>query len=104
MSNLHDQLGGELDRTRADGLYRTLRTVASAQGPHIRIEERECLNLSSNDYLGLANDPVLKRAATVAIQEYGVGSGASRLICGNLQPYEELERKLAAFKAKEAAI
>jgi 8-amino-7-oxononanoate synthase len=104
MSNLDDQLGGELDRTRADGLYRTLRTVASAQGPHIRIEGREFLNFSSNDYLGLANDPVLKQAATDAIRDYGVGSGSSRLVCGNLQPYEELERKLAAFKAKEAAI
>jgi 8-amino-7-oxononanoate synthase len=104
MLNLHDQLGGELDKTRAGGLYRTLRTVASAQGPHIRIEGREFLNFSSNDYLGLANDPVLKQAAADAIREYGVGSGASRLVCGNLQPYEELERKLAAFKAKEAAI
>ena len=104
MSNLDDQLGGELDKTRADGLYRTLRTVASAQGPHIRIEGREFLNFSSNDYLGLANDPVLKQAVTDAIREYGVGSGSSRLVCGNQQPYEELERKLATFKAKEAAI
>lgn len=104
MSTLHDQLGGELDQTRAEGLYRALRTVTSAQGPHITIDGRELLNFSSNDYLGLANDPVLKQAAADAIREYGVGSGASRLVCGNLQPYEELERKLAVFKAKEAAI
>lgn len=104
MSNLHDQLGAELDRTRAEGLYRTLRTVASAQGPRLQIDGREFLNFSSNDYLGLANDPVLKRAATAAIEKYGVGAGASRLVSGNLQPYEELERKMAAFKAKEAAL
>ena len=73
MSNLDDQLGGELDKTRADGLYRTLRTVASAQGPHIRIEGREFLNFSSNDYLGLANDPVLKQAATDAIEHAPAG-------------------------------
>ncbi|MGA2139510.1 MAG: 8-amino-7-oxononanoate synthase [Verrucomicrobiia bacterium] len=104
MPNLDDQLSGELDQARAAGLYRALRTVASAQGPRIRIDGREFLNFSSNDYLGLANDPLLKRAASDAIEKYGVGAGASRLVCGNLEPYEALERKLAVFKAKEAAI
>ena len=104
MSNLNDQLGAELDKTRAEGLYRSLRTITSAQGPRVVLGGRELLNFSSNDYLGLANDPALKRAAVAAIEKYGVGAGASRLVCGNLQPYEDLERKLAAFKAKEAAI
>ncbi|MGA2603080.1 MAG: 8-amino-7-oxononanoate synthase [Verrucomicrobiia bacterium] len=104
MSNLHDQLGAELHKTRAEGLYRILRTVSSAQGPRLQIDGRELLNFSNNDYLGLANDPVLKQAAVEAIEKYGVGAGASRLVSGNLQPYEELERKLAAFKAKDAAL
>jgi glycine C-acetyltransferase/8-amino-7-oxononanoate synthase len=104
MSHLDDQLGGELEKLRADGLYRTLRTIASAQGPRITIDGRVFLNFSSNDYLGLANDPVLKRAGAAVMEKFGVGAGASRLVSGNLQPYEELERKLAAFKAKEAAI
>jgi 8-amino-7-oxononanoate synthase len=104
MPNFHDQLSAELDETRAEGLYRALRTVSSAQGARIQIDGREFLNFSSNDYLGLANDPLLKRAASDAIEKYGVGAGASRLVCGNLEPYEALERKLAAFKAKEAAI
>ncbi|HTS19005.1 MAG TPA: 8-amino-7-oxononanoate synthase [Verrucomicrobiae bacterium] len=104
MPNLHDQLGAELERTCADGLYRFLRTVTSAQGPRIELDGREFLNFSSNDYLGLANDPALKQAASEAITRYGVGAGASRLVCGNLQPYEDLEGKLAAFKAKEAAL
>ena len=104
MPNLHDQLGGELDQIRAAGLYRMLRTVTSPQGVRIRIDGREFLNFSSNDYLGLANDPLLKRAAADAIEKYGVGAGASRLVCGNLEPYDALERKLATFKAKEAAI
>ena len=104
MSNLNDQLGAELDQARAEGLYRSLRTVDSAQGPRIVLDGREFLNFSSNDYLGLANDPLLKRAAADAIAKYGVGAGASRLVCGNLRPYEELERKLATFKGKEAAI
>jgi 8-amino-7-oxononanoate synthase len=104
MSNLNDQLGAELDQSRAEGLYRSLRTITSAQGPRIVLDGRELLNFSSNDYLGLANDPALKEAAASAIEKYGVGAGASRLVCGNLQPYEDLERKLAAFKAREAAI
>ncbi len=104
MSSLRDQLGAELDKTRGEGLYRTLRTVASAQGPRIQLDGRELLNFSSNDYLALANDPVLKQAGLDAMEKYGVGAGASRLVSGNLQPYEDLERRLAAFKGKEAAL
>ncbi|HUI08227.1 MAG TPA: 8-amino-7-oxononanoate synthase [Verrucomicrobiae bacterium] len=104
MSNLDDQVGAELEQWGADGLYRTLRTVDSAQGARIVLDGREFLNFSSNDYLGLANDPVLKRAAAAALEKFGVGAGASRLVCGNLRPYEELERKLAAFKGREAAL
>ncbi len=104
MPSLNDHLRGELDRLRADGLYRTLRDVASAQGPRIAVEGREFLNFSSNDYLGLANDPILKEAATAAVEEFGIGAGASRLVCGNLKPYTELEQRLARFKNKEAAL
>jgi 8-amino-7-oxononanoate synthase len=104
MSNLRDQLGADLDKTRTEGLYRTLRNVTSAQGVRIRLDGREFLNFSSNDYLALANDPVLKRAGMDAMEQYGVGAGASRLVSGNLQPYEDLERSLAAFKAKEGAL
>jgi glycine C-acetyltransferase/8-amino-7-oxononanoate synthase len=104
MSSLRDQLGAELDQTRAEGLYRTLRNVTSAQGPRIQLDGHEFLNFSSNDYLALANDPVLKQAGVDAMEKYGVGAGSSRLVSGNLQPYEDLERRLAAFKAKEAAL
>ncbi|MGD0649877.1 MAG: aminotransferase class I/II-fold pyridoxal phosphate-dependent enzyme [Verrucomicrobiia bacterium] len=104
MSNLSDQLRGDLDQLRADGLYRALRNIASAQGPRIVIEGREFLNFSSNDYLGLANDLILKQAAAAAIEKYGVGAGASRLVCGNLEPYAILEERLARFKQREAAI
>ena len=97
-------LSDELEELRAAGLYRQLRNVASAQGPRVVVEGRELLNFSSNDYLGLANDPVLKRAASEAIERYGVGAGASRLVCGNLEPYRLLEETLARFKNKEAAI
>jgi glycine C-acetyltransferase/8-amino-7-oxononanoate synthase len=104
MPSLNERLASELDGLREAGLYRQLRTSSSAQGPRVVVEGREFLNFSSNDYLGLANDPVLKRAAVAAVEQYGVGAGASRLVSGNLAPYDELERKLAAFKAKEAAL
>lgn len=104
MSDLNDDLGRELDALRARGLFRQWHTVASAQAARIVVDGRQFLNFSSNDYLGLANDPVLKRAGIEAIQRYGAGAGASRLVCGNLQPYRQLEDKLARFKNKEAAI
>jgi 8-amino-7-oxononanoate synthase len=104
MSNLSDQLGVELDRWRADGLDRQLRTISSAQGPRVSVGDRQFVNFSSNDYLGLANDPMLKATAAAAIERYGVGAGASRLISGNLQPYAELEERLARFKNKAAAL
>ncbi len=104
MPALRDTLRAELERLRADGLYRQLRILSTAQGPRITLEGREFLNFSSNDYLGLANDPTLRHAAADAIERWGVGAGASRLVCGNLAPYDELERKLATFKGREAAL
>ncbi|MCX6907563.1 MAG: aminotransferase class I/II-fold pyridoxal phosphate-dependent enzyme [Verrucomicrobia bacterium] len=93
-----------LEELRAAGLLRQLRSVAGPQGPRIVVDGHEVVNFSSNDYLGLANDPLLREAAVRAIERYGVVAGASRLVCGNLAPYEELEARLAAFKGKEAAV
>jgi len=85
-------------------LHRELRRVDSPQGPRIQIAGRELINFSSNDYLGLANHPALKAAAVRAVEEFGAGAGASRLVCGSLAPFHELEEALAAFKATEAAL
>ncbi len=93
-----------LEELRAAGLLRSLRTVGNPQGPLITVDGRELLNFSSNDYLGLANDPLLREAAVRAVERYGVGAGASRLVCGNMAPYGELEDRLPAFKGKEAAV
>lgn len=65
---------------------------------------RELLNFSSNDYLGLANHLELKEAAVKAVEKFGAGAGASRLICGSLAPFHELEAALADFKGTEAAL
>ena len=104
MNNFDRELTERLGALHAQGLHRELRRVDSAQGTHTQIGGRTLLNFSSNDYLGLANDPILKEAAVKAVEKFGVGSGASRLICGSLAPHHELEEVLANFKGTEAAL
>lgn len=89
---------------REQGLYRELRRIDSPQGARIQIDGRPLLNFSSNDYLGLANEPAIKEAMHKAIEQFGAGSGASRLICGSLAPHHELEEALAEFKGTPAAL
>jgi 8-amino-7-oxononanoate synthase len=89
---------------REQGLYRQLRRMDSPQSPRIEVGGRTLLNFSSNDYLGLANEPELKEAAIKAVETFGAGAGASRLICGSVAPHHELEEALAAFKGAEAAL
>ena len=104
MSEFEQELGRRLSALRERNLHRELRQVDSAQGPIIHSGGRELVNFSSNDYLGLANDPALKEAASRAIEQFGVGSGASRLICGSLAPHQELEAAIARFKKTPAAL
>ncbi len=104
MSEFDQELKTRLDAIRAAGLLRELRRVDSAQGPRIELGGRSLLNFSSNDYLGLANHPALKEAAIKATEKFGAGAGASRLICGSLAPFHQLEEALAAFKGTEAAL
>jgi glycine C-acetyltransferase len=94
----------ELESLRNKGLYRSLRCVEGDQGSTLLIDGREVINFSSNNYLGLANHPALREAAKEAIDRYGCGSGASRLISGNMTFHEELESKIAALKGTEAAL
>jgi len=93
-----------LNRLKAKGLYRVLRTIESAQGAKVLIEGKELLLLCSNDYLGLANHPKVREAAKTAIDSYGFGSGASRLVSGSMNPHSMLEERLAEFKGTEAAL
>jgi 8-amino-7-oxononanoate synthase len=93
-----------LDALRAQSLDRHLREIASAQGPEIEISGRRLVNFSSNDYLGLANDPRLRESAIGAIKEFGVGAGASRLISGTQSPHVRLEHVLPKWKGTEAAL
>jgi 8-amino-7-oxononanoate synthase len=104
MNNFDCELTQRLDVVRQQGQLRELRRIDSPQAPGIEIAGRKLLNFSSNDYLGLANEPALKEAAIRAVERYGAGTGASRLICGSLAPHEELDEVLAAFKGTEAAV
>jgi 8-amino-7-oxononanoate synthase len=104
MNPFDEELSQRLETLREQGLRRELRRVDSAQGPRIKIGGKTFLNFSSNDYLGLANHPALKEAAIKAVEKFGTGAGASRLICGSLAPFHELEESLADFKKTEAAL
>ena len=104
MDSFTDELNLRLAARREQNLLRELRPVDSAAGPRITVNGQTLLNFSSNDYLGLASHPALKTAAISAVETFGAGSGASRLICGSLAPFHELEETLAAFKQTEAAL
>ena len=97
-------LASKLSEIAHSRLYRRLRLVAGAQEGTIVLDGHEVLLLSSNNYLGLANHPALKRAAQAAIECFGCGAGASRLISGHMELHRKLEQRLAAFKHAEAAL
>ncbi len=100
MSNFEN----ELTELRERALLRKLREFDSPQQPDLELAGRKLVNFSANDYLGLATEPALREAAKAAIDEYGVGAGSSRLICGTLSPHVRLEQKLAEWKRCEAAL
>ncbi len=94
----------DLDDLRRQGLYRPPRELQSEQRARTQFDGREVVNLSSNNYLGLATHPRLIDAAVLATKEWGAGSGSVRTIAGTMTLHEELERKLASFKQTEAAL
>jgi 8-amino-7-oxononanoate synthase len=104
VNDFTSELEQRLDSLRGQALFRELRRVDSSQSSHIQLDGKILLNFSSNDYLGLANHPALKEAVIHAIEQFGVGSGASRLISGSLAPFHVLEKALADFKKTEAAL
>lgn len=85
-------------------LYNNILTIESAVGPEIVINGKKLLNFCSNNYLGLANNPEMKKAAIEAIKKYGIGPAAVRTIAGTTVLHKELEAALAKFKKAEAVI
>ena len=98
---LCDQIGTLKDQH----LYKTLAIMDGPSGARITVNGKpNIINLSSNNYLGLANHPKLKQAAIHAVEEWGAGAGAVRPIIGTMRLHTELEQRLAAFKHVEAAL
>ncbi|WP_124057901.1 glycine C-acetyltransferase [Vaginisenegalia massiliensis] len=105
MSQALDQfLQASLQDKKDRGLYNEIQILDGANGPIIEIEGKSLINLSSNNYLGLATHPRLKAANHVAVEEFGVGAGAVRTINGTLDIHRQLEAKIAQLKGTEAAI
>ena len=94
----------ELAELESASLRRNLLPISGAQDVHVRSSNRDLVSFSSNDYLGLANSEVLRAMLIDGVERSGAGSGASRLICGDLDPHEKLESQLAKFKGTEAAL
>ena len=93
-----------LQAIREQHLFRQLTPLDHGTTPWITVGDRRMLNLSSNNYLGLADHPRLKEAAIAAIRDYGCGAGSSRLVTGTTRLHEQLEHRLAIFKGCESAL
>lgn len=101
---LQSWLKGELQSLRDQNLYKVPRILNSPAGGRVQMDGREVINLSSNNYLGLANDSRVRQAAEEAIERWGVGAGAVRWIGGTMEVHDELERKLAEFKHVDSVL
>ncbi len=99
-----DELQQAMDTLRVDGLQRQRRTLHTPCGPLAEVDRRQLISFCSNDYLGLANDPALIEAACAGARCWGVGSGASHLVSGHLEPHAALEDQLAEFSGFARAL
>jgi glycine C-acetyltransferase len=94
----------EIASLKQAGLYNTIRTISSPQGPWLIVDGKKVLNFCSNNYLGLANHPRMIKAVQDVVSKYGVGPAAVRSIAGTMDIHLELERRLASFKGVDSAI
>lgn len=97
-------LEAQLEALKRDSLYKVPRTLQSPAGGRVIMDGKEVVNLSSNNYLGLANHPKVRSAAVDALAKWGVGAGAVRWIGGTMDVHVELEERLAKFKKTEATL
>jgi 8-amino-7-oxononanoate synthase len=93
-----------LEAIRGDGRWRSIRTLDGAAGPRFVLDGRDLVSFASNDYLGLASHPAVAAAAHDAVDRWGTGAGASRLVVGARPVHDELESALATWKGTEAAL
>ena len=104
MTSAFNGLIQQIEAIESKGLYRTRRIIESPQDIYLQIDGQKLLNFCSNDYLGLANHPQVKKAFISGIEKYGVGSGSAHLICGHSRAHHELEEELAAFTGRDRAL
>jgi glycine C-acetyltransferase len=104
-SPLEQRLRDQLDRFRNDGVYKQFNYLASPQAPRVQMEGRgQVIILSSNNYLGLCDDPVVMAAGKAAIDEFGAGTASVRFICGTFTIHRELEAACARLVGTEASV
>ena len=104
MTTTFSALAENLAQIRQQGLYRSRRVLTSPQGAEVVCDGHKVVNFSSNDYLGLANHPVIVKAFQEAAGDYGVGSGSAHLICGHSVAHHALEEALAEFTGRDRAL
>lgn len=102
--NLQSWLGAQIGELKEAHLHKVPRILETPAGGRVVMDGKEVVNLSSNNYLGLANHPKVVQAAKEAIDRWGVGAGAVRWIGGTMAVHEELEERLARFKHTEAVL
>ena len=102
--SFNQRLQEVLDQRQKQQLYRQRKTLQSTQGPEVLVDGHSFLNFSSNDYLGLAGHPEITAAFKTAANQFGVGSGASHLVCGHSSLHHQLEEALAEFTGRPRAL
>ncbi len=103
-SALEGFLSAQLKTLKEQHLYKVPKILESPAGGLVHMNGRRVVNLASNNYLGLANDPRVRAAAIAAIEKWGVGAGAVRWIGGTMSIHDELEKRLAKFKRTESVL
>jgi len=104
MLRIKDDLNSELKQRKDNSLYRARLLTESPNAPEMIIEGERLLAFNSNDYLGLANHPALKKAFIAGAEKWGVGSGSAHLVTGHTAAHHQLEEELAAFTGRDRAL
>ncbi len=99
-----EYLASELSNIKAEGLFKPERVISSQQQAEVAVNDHQVINLCANNYLGLANHPVVMQEAEHAIAQYGYGMASVRFICGTQTPHKSLEKKISGFLGKEDTI
>ena len=104
MKKIDHILNSELEKIKNQGTYKSERIIETAQEAEINVLGKKVLNFCANNYLGLANNPEIRKAAIAAIEEWGFGLGSVRFICGTQTIHKELEEAVSNFLHKEDTI